>query len=225
MVDEAPAKKRGKGVFILILLVVAGLSAVVGFIVFKDRFFGPRAGSSAGPAAVTPNRAPAAQDNKPPDPRNAQTSSSVAQNAKPAGAPSAQSPEMTKPSASSGAPSGDSGKPTTQASQPPQTNPPVTATPAQASGGAGQAPGAKTISLQAASFPSEASAKQYQDKLVKAGLPAYVVAADIPHRGRWYRVRAGKFGNQEEAHQAAESFRKQAAAAGINLQLVPCDYQ
>jgi len=80
-------------------------------------------------------------------------------------------------------------------------------------------------SLQAASFPSESSAKQFQDKLVKAGLPAYVVAADIPHRGRWFRVRAGRFASQEEAHKAAESFRKQAAAAGINLQLVPCDYQ
>jgi cell division septation protein DedD len=89
---------------------------------------------------------------------------------------------------------------------------------------AAQAGGAK-VTLQAASFPTEGSAKQFQDRLVQAGLPAYVVAADIPHRGKWYRVRAGKFASQDEARQAAASWRKQMAAAGINSQLVPCEYQ
>lgn len=223
MVEEGPAKKRGRGILILVLLVVAGLSAVVGFVVFKDRFFGPRGGPATGAVAGSPNRAPVAQDPKLPEPRNAQATASPAENARPA---SAQSPEPARPPAASG----DAGKPqpTAQASQPPQTTTPATAVTAQttqAQGGSAQASGAKMTSLQAASFPSESSAKQFQDKLVKAGLPAYVVAADIPHRGRWFRVRAGRFASQEEAHKAAESFRKQAAAAGINLQLVPCDYQ
>src|SRR5215471_5078957 len=217
MVEESPAKKRGKGIFILVLLAVAGLSAVVGFVVFKDRFFGPRAGTGAGPAAGSPNRPAIAQDPKPTDPRSAQATASPA---------SAQSPDSAKPPGGPGAAPVEVAKPQPSplASQPQQTSSPVTASTQPASGGAGQSSGAK-MTLQAASFPSENSARQFQDKLVKAGLPAYVVAADIPHRGRWYRVRAGKFASQEEAHQAAESFRKQAAAAGITLQLVPCDYQ
>jgi cell division septation protein DedD len=85
-------------------------------------------------------------------------------------------------------------------------------------------PGQKLYALQAASFPNEGGAKAYSDKLVRAGVPAYVIAADIPRRGRWYRVRAGKFAAPDEARKYATEWQQRARAAGINIQLVTVDY-
>ncbi|HEU4391741.1 MAG TPA: SPOR domain-containing protein [Blastocatellia bacterium] len=85
-------------------------------------------------------------------------------------------------------------------------------------------PGQKLYALQAASFPNDGGAKQYSERLVRAGVPAYVVSADIPHRGRWYRVRAGRFATADEARKYAADWQQRARAAGINIQLVTCDY-
>lgn len=85
-------------------------------------------------------------------------------------------------------------------------------------------PGGKSYSLQAASFPSEEAANQFSERLVQLGIPAYVVAADIPKKGRWFRVRVGKFPSPEKARQDAAEFQKKAAAAGLRLGLVVCDY-
>jgi len=81
------------------------------------------------------------------------------------------------------------------------------------------------FALQAASFPSAAAATEFSEKLVRAGVPAYVVAANLPGRGRWYRVRVGKFMTQEEANRFANDARLRAKSAGLTLQLVPCDYE
>jgi len=211
MVEERPTRKRGKGILILALFVVMAGAAAVGFLVFKDKIFGPRGGSSGGTTTTSSNRRAADVEPKPQDPKSV-PAPAAQDSAKPLTSSSSQSPAgAASPVAPVAAASVDSGKPA-PGTQPAQATQP------------GQAAGAKMMSFQAASFPNEASAKQFQDRLVQAGLPAYVVAADIPHRGKWYRVRAGKFANQEEARQAAESWRKRAAAAGINLQLVPCDY-
>jgi len=209
MVEEAPVKKRGNVILILVVLVVLVGSAAVTFLVFRDRFFGSRGPSVAASRSSGSDRTAAVPEQKPQESRTAPV------------------PVPAQPAAA-----GDAGKPATSpgpAQTPAATGSPVApvVAPSTESGktqpAAQDVPGGK-ISLQAASFPSEASAKQFQDRLVQAGLPAYVVAADIPHRGKWYRVRAGKFASQEEARQAGESWRKRAAAAGINLQLVPCDY-
>jgi len=208
MVEEPNSKKRGKGILILLLLVVLAGSAVAGFVLFKDRLLRshnvPNAGSGANNAATVGATEPKPQDTR--DPRSAPSPAAAQAGVKPAVPGASQLPVATSPSPAPVAAVGsDSAKP----QQTPQS---VDAGPAR-------------VTLQAASFPSEVSAKQFQDKLVKAGLPAYVVAADIPHRGKWYRVRAGKFSGQDEARQTAESWRKRMAAAGINSQLVPCDYQ
>ncbi|MGH9764151.1 MAG: SPOR domain-containing protein, partial [Blastocatellia bacterium] len=76
-----------------------------------------------------------------------------------------------------------------------------------------------------ASFPNQAGANEFLQRLVRARIPGYVVAAQIPHRGTWYRVRAGKFSNAKEQKEAGDDWRQRARAAGIDIQLVPCDYE
>jgi cell division septation protein DedD len=82
-----------------------------------------------------------------------------------------------------------------------------------------------THSLQAASFPNEAGAKEFAGKLVRAGVPAYVLSVDIPRRGRWFRVRVGQFPNAGEAAKYSVQARQRAKAAGMNLDLMVCNYE
>jgi cell division septation protein DedD len=80
-------------------------------------------------------------------------------------------------------------------------------------------------SLQAASFPKEVQAKEFSDKLVRAGVPAYIMSIDIPRRGKWFRVRVGRFPSADEAGKYASQARQRARAAGINLELIVCDFE
>jgi len=201
----------------MVLLVVMAGAAAVTFFVFKDTLLGSRGGPAAGPTSNSSNKPVAATEPKAQEPKSV-PAAAVQDSAKPVTPGPSQSPGAgTSPAPAVASASVDFSKP-------PQATPPAQVTQTPQGAHTPQAAGAKTISLQAASFPNEASAKQVQDRLIQAGLPAYVVAADIPHRGKWYRVRAGKFATQEEARQAAESWRKRLGAAGINMQLVPCDY-
>jgi hypothetical protein len=104
--------------------------------------------------------------------------------------------------------------------------------PQPAAAASGQEPGTPQgdtstakYSLQAASMPNRAAAEEFAEKLVRAGVPAYVVSADIPGRGRWFRVRVGRFSSQEEAMRFAADAKLRARTAGIGLTLVPCDYE
>lgn len=80
-------------------------------------------------------------------------------------------------------------------------------------------------SLQAASFPSAGGANEFAEKLKRAGVPAYVVSADLPKKGRWYRVRVGRFNTAEEASRFAGDARLRAKTAGVTLQLIPCAFE
>jgi cell division septation protein DedD len=80
-------------------------------------------------------------------------------------------------------------------------------------------------SLQAASFPSAGGANEFAEKLKRAGVPAYVVSADLPRKGRWYRVRVGRFNTAEEASRFAGDARLRARTAGVTLQLIPCAFE
>jgi septal ring-binding cell division protein DamX len=79
-------------------------------------------------------------------------------------------------------------------------------------------------SLQAAAFPNEAGANEFCERLKRAGVPAYVVSAEIAGRGRWFRVRVGKFETTQEADRFAAESRRRARAAGLNLQLIVSGY-
>ena len=94
-------------------------------------------------------------------------------------------------------------------------------TPSSEPTGQGQPPASQgTISLQAMSSPNEDEAKRYAEKLTNAGIPAYVVGADIQGRGRWFRVRVGRFTTSEEAKKYSAEYRQRARTAGINLDLI-----
>ena len=89
-------------------------------------------------------------------------------------------------------------------------------------GGAGNAQG--RFALQAASFPTQAGADELAQKLRSAGVASYVVSADLARRGRWFRVRVGRFNSAEEAQRFAGDAQQRAKAAGISLQLVVSQY-
>lgn len=82
----------------------------------------------------------------------------------------------------------------------------------------------KRYSLQAAAFPNEAGANEFCERLKRAGVPAYIVSADIAGRGRWFRIRVGRFESTQDADSFASESRRRARAAGLNLQLIVSSY-
>ena len=73
---------------------------------------------------------------------------------------------------------------------------------------------------------NEAEAKQFAEKLVRAGVPAYVVSAELGQRGKWHRVRVGSFLTADEAMRFAIEARERAKAAGVALKdLNLCAYE
>ncbi|OGQ04209.1 MAG: hypothetical protein A3F82_07720 [Deltaproteobacteria bacterium RIFCSPLOWO2_12_FULL_44_12] len=60
-------------------------------------------------------------------------------------------------------------------------------------------PTAKPFSIQVGAYPNVDEAHTMVDRWKAKGYPAYLVSADIPNRGRWYRVRLGGFESKEDA--------------------------
>jgi hypothetical protein len=137
-------------------------------------------------------------------------------------------PENTKPSAPATKPneSAQVSPPAPAEAAPANPAPPETkpATPAEAKPEAAEPAGQGKVSLQAASFPNEQGAKEFSEKLIRSGVPAYIAAADIAGKGRWFRVRVGRFTSAAEAEKYADQAKQRAKAAGLTLQLVVCDY-
>lgn len=88
----------------------------------------------------------------------------------------------------------------------------------------GQANGQGKFSLQAASFPTQAGAQELSEKLVRAGVPAYITSANLAAKGMWYRVRVGRFMTSADAEKYAVQAKQRAKGAGLNVQLVICEY-
>jgi len=80
------------------------------------------------------------------------------------------------------------------------------------------------FSLQAAAFPTLGGAEEFAEKLKRAGVPSYVVPADLARRGRWFRVRVGRFNGAEDAQRFAGEAQQRARTAGISLALIVCQY-
>ena len=118
----------------------------------------------------------------------------------------------------------------------PLTEPPKVAQPVALSSASGseatESQGLKTAkdnldgrySLQAAAFPNEVDANEFIERLKRAGIPAYVLSVEISGRGRWFRVRVGRFESAQEADRFAFESRRKARAAGLNLQLIVTSY-
>ena len=80
------------------------------------------------------------------------------------------------------------------------------------------------FSLQAAAFPNQAGAEEFAEKLKRAGMPSYTVSADLGRRGRWFRVRIGRFNSADDAQKFAAEAQVRAKAVGLSLQLIACQY-
>jgi cell division septation protein DedD len=60
-------------------------------------------------------------------------------------------------------------------------------------------PAAARYTLQVAAHPDLDGAKKHMERLQKMGLQPFVVSAAIPGKGKFFRVRVGKFSSMEEA--------------------------
>ncbi len=78
------------------------------------------------------------------------------------------------------------------------------------------------FSLQAAAFPTQGGADEFAEKLKRAGVPSYVVPADLARRGRWFRVRVGRFNSAEDAQRFVGEAQQRARADGLAVQLIVC---
>jgi cell division septation protein DedD len=61
-------------------------------------------------------------------------------------------------------------------------------------------------SVQVGSYPDMSEATRNVERWKSKGYPAYLMIADIPDRGRWYRVRIGGFETREEAMRYMDKF-------------------
>ncbi|HVG35599.1 MAG TPA: SPOR domain-containing protein [Pyrinomonadaceae bacterium] len=95
-------------------------------------------------------------------------------------------------------------------SAPAAAAPPVSAAPsASESPATEQSVGNFTV--QVGSYNDAAQAEERAGRLRSSGIEARVVRADIPRRGTWYRVQAGRFSSQQEATRFASEIKGKGA--------------
>jgi SPOR domain len=76
------------------------------------------------------------------------------------------------------------------------------------------APGGK-FTVQVGSFNDPSEANQRVSQLRAAGFEARSVTVELPQRGTWYRVQAGRFATREDAAKAGAQMRAKGAAAAV----------
>lgn len=67
------------------------------------------------------------------------------------------------------------------------------------------------FTVQVGSYNDAAQAEERAGRLRSSGIEARVVRADIPRRGTWYRVHAGRFSSQQEASRFATEIKGKGA--------------
>jgi cell division septation protein DedD len=76
------------------------------------------------------------------------------------------------------------------------------------------------FTLQISAFQSRAEADRFSARLRDRGYAPYIVAAEVPRKGTWYRVRMGRFKTREAAARYLADFQRetniQAFVAGAN---------
>ena len=65
--------------------------------------------------------------------------------------------------------------------------------------------GSGNFTVQVSAFQTQEEADAYKASLVRKGYEPYVVAAEIPGKGIWYRVRVGRFEDKDAATEAKAS--------------------
>lgn len=71
------------------------------------------------------------------------------------------------------------------------------------------------FSLQVGSYPNMEEATSKVDNWRNKGYPAFMMIADIPDRGRWYRVRIGGFSSKEDAQSYLDKFKQNESTEAI----------
>jgi len=69
------------------------------------------------------------------------------------------------------------------------------------------APANARYSIQVGSYPNPDEAHEVVNNWKEKGYEAYLLSADIPDKGRWYRVRLGAFDTKEEAQKYLTQFQ------------------
>ncbi|MBI3650248.1 MAG: SPOR domain-containing protein [Acidobacteria bacterium] len=187
-------RPRSKPLLTIAAVVLLALAATAGYFLVYKPYFGNKPVSPT-QRAGTPN-----EENKPTAP-------------------------PLKPQASAPAATPTETPATKNATTPAATTPDTQAATANESKPTAETPsGQGKVSLQAASFPNAQAAKEFSEKLIRSGIPAYIIAADLSGKGRWYRVRVGRFMTAADAEKYAGQAKQRAQATGVNLQLVVCAY-
>jgi cell division protein FtsN len=73
--------------------------------------------------------------------------------------------------------------------------------------------GTGNFTVQVGSYNNAAQADERVSRLRASGVEARVVRAEIPHRGTWYRVQAGRFASNAEAARYASELKGKGATA------------
>ena len=202
---EARPKRTAKWLLLAAALMIVATAAVY-FIIIE-----PRMNSSQQSAAAQPDHGSTAiaQANEPAKPVEQTLPPQTAASSDATAQPAAAATPPAQPSSAAPAPS-VSEKPTPVA--PASTNP-------------ADAPQWKQA-LQVMASQNQAEALQVAEKLRGAGVPAYVIVADLGGRGRWFRVRIGGFATTADAQRFAAEARARAKAAGVPLKdLNVCEYE
>jgi septal ring-binding cell division protein DamX len=156
------------------------------------------AGAAREPEApVEPPKPPAQQGPPAPEPRPAAPAPTAARSTTPAAeAVAADSPA----------------KPTARRSAAP---PPAPAEPPPGPSPAAASPAGR-FTLQLSSFQEKGEAAEFMGALGKKGYETYLISAEVPGRGLWYRVRLGDYPTHDDALAAKAEFeRKQRIIAYV----------
>jgi cell division septation protein DedD len=62
-----------------------------------------------------------------------------------------------------------------------------------------KSPSGSPYSIQVGSYPNMEDANRKVDEWRSRGYPSFMMIADVPDRGRWYRVRVGGFSSKDDA--------------------------
>lgn len=65
------------------------------------------------------------------------------------------------------------------------------------------------FTLQLAASQARVDADRFAARLREKGYAPYVMESDVPGRGKWYRVRMGRFGSKEAAMKYLQDFRRE----------------
>ena len=72
-----------------------------------------------------------------------------------------------------------------------------------------------TWSLQLSAYQDRSEADRFAAGLRDKGYAPYIIEAQVPGKGTWYRVRVGKFANKEAASNYLNDFKRETSMNGI----------